>query len=198
MVEIDGRKAGLMQMMRAQATQLLGEVEALTGGEMLSKDQKAMMPLDQALRDLQTYQGAQDLDATEFSAAHARMQEMRPQVKAIIESMDVEQKKKYIKKAEKKVMAQTLIHREKLQKQFNEIATQMPDQQKMQLNATMKRMPLAKQEQFIAEMIATHARREAMTNAERGAEDAELMQLSQTFGALMESMDPMQRQILQS
>ena len=51
-VEDDTRKAGLMQMMRAQATQLLGQVEALTGGEMLSKEQKAMMSLDLALRDL--------------------------------------------------------------------------------------------------------------------------------------------------
>jgi len=56
MVELETKQAGLMQMMRAQATQLLGQVEALTGGEMLSKEQKAMMPLDQALRDLQTYQ----------------------------------------------------------------------------------------------------------------------------------------------
>lgn len=44
-----------MQVLRAQATQLLGEVEALTGGDLLSKEQKALMPLDQALRDLQTY-----------------------------------------------------------------------------------------------------------------------------------------------
>ena len=32
------RKAGLMQLLRAQATQLLGEVEALTGGDLLSKE----------------------------------------------------------------------------------------------------------------------------------------------------------------
>ena len=48
------------------------------------------MPLDQALRDLQTYQSAEELESAEFSAAHARIQEIRPQVKAIIESMDVE------------------------------------------------------------------------------------------------------------
>lgn len=52
MADTEGRKAGLMQMLRAQATQLLGEVEALTGGDLLSKDQKTMMPIDQALRDL--------------------------------------------------------------------------------------------------------------------------------------------------
>ena len=36
-------------MMRASATNLLGQVEALTGGELLSKEQKSMMELDQAL-----------------------------------------------------------------------------------------------------------------------------------------------------
>ncbi len=49
MVEDQNRQAGLMQLLRAQATQLLGEVEALTGGELLTKDQKALMPIDQAL-----------------------------------------------------------------------------------------------------------------------------------------------------
>ena len=40
MVEIQGEEqmAGLMQLLRAQATQLLGEVEAFTGGDLLSKD----------------------------------------------------------------------------------------------------------------------------------------------------------------
>ena len=41
-----------MQVMRAQATRLLGEVEAMTGGELLNKEQKAMMPLDEVIRDL--------------------------------------------------------------------------------------------------------------------------------------------------
>lgn len=115
MADTEGRKAGLMQLLRAQATQLLGEVEALTGGEMLSKDQKAMMPLDLALRDLQSYQVAEDLEAAEFAQAHKRLTEIRPQVKQVVDSMDDEQAKKYAKKAEKKVMAQTLKHREKLQ-----------------------------------------------------------------------------------
>ena len=73
-----------------------------------------MMPLDQALRDLQTYQGAEELEAAEFSSAHQRMQEIRPQVKQVIESMDAEQKKRYVKKAEKKVQEQTYKHRDKL------------------------------------------------------------------------------------
>ena len=122
-----------MQVLRAQATQLLGEVEALTGGDLLNKDQKAMMPLDQALRDLQTYQNAEELAGDEFTTAHQRMQEIRPQVKSIIDSMDGEQKKKYQKKAQKKVEEQTYKHRDKLQKQFDEIATLMPNDQKIKL-----------------------------------------------------------------
>ncbi len=45
MVE-DSKKAGLMQVLRAQATQLIGQVEAFTGSDLLSKEQKAMMPSD--------------------------------------------------------------------------------------------------------------------------------------------------------
>lgn len=138
------------------------------------------------------------MQGPEFAAAHKRMQEIKPQVKAVYESMDAEQKKKYEKKAEKKVLAQTLKHREKLQKQFNEAAESMPDVQKMRLNETMKRMPLAKQEQFIAELVATHQRRVAMSDSEKQAEDAEMAALAQNWTALMNSLDPMQQQILQS
>ena len=73
-----------------------------------------MMPLDQALKDLQLFQNAQKMEPEEFANAHKRMQEIGPNIKAIVETMDVEQKKKYDKKAEKKVMLQTLKHREKL------------------------------------------------------------------------------------
>ena len=37
-----------------------------------------------------------------------------------------------------------------------------------------------------------------MSLQERQAEDLEMMQLTHAFNALMETMDPMQRQILQS
>ena len=43
------------------------------------------------------------MDGPEFAAAHKRIQEIRPQVKQVVESMDNEQKKRYLKKAEKKV-----------------------------------------------------------------------------------------------
>ena len=95
--------------------------------------------------------------------------------------MEAEQKKRYMKKAEKKVLAQTTKHREKLRSQFDEVATLMPDMQKMQLGETMKRMPLARQEQFIAELIANHQRRKEMSDAEREAEDAEMVQLTKAW-----------------
>ena len=63
---------------------------------------------------MQKYQTAESLEGSEFADAHRRLQEIRPQVKAVVESMDAEQKKKYQKKAEKKVLAQTTKHREKL------------------------------------------------------------------------------------
>ena len=111
--------------------------------------------------------------------------------------MSADQKKKYDKKAEKKIEAQSLKHRQKLQKQFNEIAELMPEAQKVKLNETMKRLPLVRQEQLVAELVSQHQRREAMTEQERNAEDAEMMQLHMQFQALMQSMDPMQQQILQ-
>ena len=51
----------------------------------------------------------------------------------------------------------------------------MPNEQKMRLAEAMKRMPLQKQEQFLAEMVATHQRREKMTAQERQAEDLEMV-----------------------
>jgi len=65
-------------------------------------------------------------------------------IKTAIEGMNATQKKQYEKKAEKKVIAQTLKHREKLQKQFNDVVANMPDSQKMRLNETMKRLPLSR------------------------------------------------------
>ena len=63
-----------------------------------------MMPIDQAIKDLQFFQNAQKMEPEEFDNAHKRMQEIGPSIKAIVETMDAEQKKKYNKKAEKKVM----------------------------------------------------------------------------------------------
>ena len=66
--------AGLMQLLRAQATQLLGEVEGFTGGDLLSKDQKAIMPLDEVLQDLQGYQNAEEeMAKNDYEAAQKRI-----------------------------------------------------------------------------------------------------------------------------
>ena len=73
----------------------------------------------------------------------------------------------------------------------------MPDEQKMKLNEMMKKLPLVKQEQLVAELVAQHQRRENMSAAECQAEDMELMQLHSAWQALMQNLDPMQQQILQ-
>ena len=65
----------------------------------------------------------------------------------------------------------------------------MPEQHKKALHDQLKMMPIAKQEQLIAELVETNKRREAMTEEERAAEDAENKQLSEEFTALMNSMD---------
>jgi len=54
------------------------------------------------------------MEPEEYANAQKRIQEIGPNIKAIVDTMNVEQKKKYEKKAEKKVMLQTLKHREKL------------------------------------------------------------------------------------
>ena len=90
------------------------------------------MPLDEVLQDLQGYQNTEEeMAKADYEAATKRIQEVQPMIKRVIESMDDEQKKKYKKKAEKKVMAQTLKHREKLQKKFDEVATVIPNEQKI-------------------------------------------------------------------
>lgn len=45
-------------------------------------------------------------------------------------------------------------------------------------------------------MIAQAKRREKMTPAEARAEDEEMRELHESFAAIVESMDPMQRQIV--
>ena len=51
-------------------------------------------------------------------------------------------------------------------------------------------MPLAKQEQLIAELIAKSKKREQMSEAERQAEDAQMQQLYLKFNQMMQTMDP--------
>ena len=56
-----------------------------------------------------------------------RIQEITPQVKNLIGSLTTEQKKKFDKKAEKKIQRAQLEHRNKLQKQLDELTEKMPD-----------------------------------------------------------------------
>ena len=67
----------------------------------------------------------------------------------------------------------------------------MPDAQKMQLNEMMKRLPTSRQEQLIAELVATHQRREAMSAEARQAEDMEMMQLQQAWTGILANLDPL-------
>ena len=69
----------------------------------------------------------------------------------------------------------------------------MPPQMRAGLQQTIQRMPVQKQEQYLAEMIAQSKRREKMNPAEASAEDEEMRELHESFAAIVESMDPMQR-----
>ena len=125
-----------------------------------------MMPIDQALRDLQEYQNAEEFDQ-QFEGANARLKEIKPQVKQVVDTMSAEQKKKYEKKREKKVKAQIIRHREKLQRQFDEASKDLPNDQKMKLNEQMKRMPVLRQEQLVAELISQHNSEQNLSEQER-------------------------------
>lgn len=74
-----------------------------------------------------------------------------------------------------------MTHRDKLQKQLNEYTAQMPIEQKMALSNTISRMPIHKQEQYIAELVAKAKRREGMTQEERFNEDEENRELTESF-----------------
>ena len=60
----------------------------------------------------------------------------------------------------------------------------------------MKQMPVAKQEQVIAELVAQQKRRESLTEEERAKEDAETAETVQRFNAIMNGLDPQQKQIV--
>ena len=66
-------------------------------------------------------------------------------------------------------------HRDKLQREFNEVVATMPDAQKVRLNETMKKLPTSRQEQLVAELVANHQRRQSLSEEERKAEDMEMV-----------------------
>lgn len=70
--------------------------------------------------------------------------EIQPKVKELIAGLTAEKKQKFDTKAEKKVNRAQLNHREKLQKQLNELTENMPDNQKLALQQTIQRLPIYK------------------------------------------------------
>lgn len=183
MVDAASRMAGLMHLMKAQSAQLAGQCEALCNGEglTLSKEQKGDFVLEDAIKELQSYQSDHVMSQEEFQSAHKRIQEIAYKVKQIVASLSADQQKKYEKKAEKKVNKVVLNNRDKLQKQLDEITAKMPEQQKLGLKQMMDRMPPQRQEQLIAELMAQFKKREAMSEEERKAEDQEMMVLQTRF-----------------
>jgi hypothetical protein len=54
-------------------------------------------------------------------------------------------------------------------------------------------MPPQKQEQYIGELVAKAKLREGMTQQQRHQEDEEMRELTESFQAILETMDPMQK-----
>ena len=57
----------------------------------------------------------------------------------------------------------------------------MPEEQKKALQAQIKSLPIAKQEQLVAELVAHQKRREGLSEEERAKEDAENQEMSVKF-----------------
>lgn len=130
---MESKLAGLIQVLRAQSSQLLGKCEALSGGDLLTLGQCTIIDLTQARQDLQKFEDSETMDQTEFQAAHKRIQEISPKVTEIIASLSADQKKRFEKKAEKKTNKTTIAHRDKLQKRLNDLTDKMPENHKKAL-----------------------------------------------------------------
>jgi hypothetical protein len=86
--------------------------------------------IDEAIKDLASYEANEDMSPEVFKAAHLRIKELNPKIKAIVDGLSAGQKKTFEKRAEKKVTRAKTLHHEKLQKQLDELTSQMPDNQK--------------------------------------------------------------------
>ena len=126
---VDSKLAGLTQVLRAQASSLLGQSEALIG---LTPDDDFFQA---AIKDLQQFETNENFvtDQAAFKAAHLRIMEISPKVKSAIAALSHEKKATFDKRAEKKVNRAQVIHKEKLQKQLNQIAEGMTQQERMAL-----------------------------------------------------------------
>lgn len=75
MVDNATRLAGLMQIMKVQASGLAGQCEALCNGEglTLTKEQKGDIVFEDAIKELQGYAEDKVMSDEEFKAAHKRI-----------------------------------------------------------------------------------------------------------------------------
>ena len=99
-----------------------------------------------AIKDLQQFETNDNFvsDQAAFKAAHLRIMEISPKVKSAIASLNHDKKATFDKRAEKKVNRAQVIHKEKLQKQLNEIAEKMTPQERQALQNCINRLPIAK------------------------------------------------------
>ena len=97
-------------MLRAQASSLLGQAEALMG---LTNDDDF---LTKAIKDLAKFEENEDLGSNEpeFKKAHLRIMEIAPKIKDLVASLNSDKKEKFDRKAEKKVNRAQLNHFNKL------------------------------------------------------------------------------------
>lgn len=91
--------AGLTQVLRAQASNQLGQAEALMG---LTKEDTF---LEAAIKDLRDFEENQNfaVDQAAFKKAHMRIMEISPKIKELIAGLNTEDKARFDKRAEKKV-----------------------------------------------------------------------------------------------
>jgi hypothetical protein len=110
-------------VLRAQASNLLGQAEALVG--LTSEDEF----LQKSVKELAMLENNEMLAKSpeEFTKANLRIQEIAPKIKALIGGLTCDKKEKFDKKAEKKTNRAFLNHFNKLQKELDELTANMPD-----------------------------------------------------------------------
>lgn len=73
-----------------------------------------MLDVEDSIKELKAIENNDDMDNATFSASHKKVQEIAPKLKALIESLDKDQKTRFDKKAEQKVTKAQLEHQNKL------------------------------------------------------------------------------------
>ena len=72
----------------------------------------------------------------------------------------------------------------------------MTPQERLALQNCINRLPIAKQEQYLGELIQQTKNRDALSPTQRAAFDEERRELKECYDAIMETMDPLQRGII--